>query len=220
MTYDRALNQLAERVGDRTTESRQNQFQRRNQVVDIYGMEFTRQGDTNHPASFYISVSPDLIYYERFEFKIIIQPFVMPIGGSGATGSTSVQLNDTSLSVNQAQNAISPNPHSHTTVPHNHSLDAGVSLFSSSVSDFQIWIEGINLTPYFQAQYEGSWIDGEGVFPSAGLSNYDLLQVVGYLPAWQRGLILTPGYKKVELKGQGVFNATLVNYLKYSHVNR
>ncbi|MCB5951818.1 hypothetical protein LI951_07055 [Enterococcus sp. BWT-B8] len=218
MTYDRALNQLAERVGDRTAESRQNQFQRRNQVVDVYGMEFTRQGDTNHPASFYISVSPDLIYYERFEFKIIIQPFAMPIGGGGATGSTVVQVEDTGLTVNQ--NTISPNPHSHSTVPHNHSLDAGISMFTSSVSDFEIWVEGINLTPYFQAVYPESWIDGEGVYPSDGLANFDLLKIAGYLPAWQRGKILATGYKKVELKGQGVFNATLVNYLKYSHVNR
>ncbi|MBO0441655.1 hypothetical protein JZO69_14915 [Enterococcus sp. DIV0869a] len=218
MTYDSALNKMAERIADRTVESRQDQLQRRNQVVDIYGMEFTRQGDTNHPAVFYISVSPDLIYYERFEFKIIIQPFAMPIGGNGSTGSTAVQVNGTGLGINQ--NNVSPNPHNHTTVPHTHSLDAGVSLFTSSVSDFEIWIEGIDVTPYLKAQYNGSWINGEGVFPMKGLSNYDLLKATGLMPNWQRGAILTPGYKKVELKGTGVFNATLVNYLKYSHVNR
>ncbi|MBO0467872.1 hypothetical protein JZO73_10050 [Enterococcus plantarum] len=218
MTYDSALNKIAERIADRTAESRQDQLQRRNQVVDIYGMEFTRQGDTNHPAVFYISVSPDLIYYERFEFKIIIQPFAMSIGSGGATGSTAIRVNETDLVVNQ--NTVSPNPHKHTTQPHNHSLDAGVSLFTSSVSDFEIWIEGINLTPYLKAQYAGSWVDGEGVFPTKGLSNYDLLKAVGFMPTWQQGAILAPGYKKVELKGTGVFNATLVNYLKYSHVNR
>jgi len=218
MTYDSALNKMAERIADRTVESRQDQLQRRNQVVDIYGMEFTRQGDTNHPAVFYISVSPDLIYYERFEFKIIIQPFAMPIGGNGATGTTKIQMNETSLNVNQQ--TVSPNPHKHTIEPHNHSLDAGVSLFTSSVSDFEIWIEGIDITPYLKAQYNGAWINGEGVFPVKGLSNYDLLKAVGFMPTWQRGAILTPGYKKVELKGKGVFNATLVNYLKYSHVNR
>ncbi|EOL50651.1 hypothetical protein [Enterococcus caccae] len=218
MTYDSALNKMAERIADRTSESKQGQLQRRNQVVDIYGMEFTRQGDTNHPATFYISVSPDLIYYERFEFKIIVQPFAMPIGADGATGSTTVQVNETGLTVNQ--NTISPNPHKHTTLPHNHPLSAGVSLFTSSVSDFEVWIEGIDVTPYLKAQYNGDWIDGEGVFPVKGLSNYDLLKAVGFMPTWQRGAILTPGYKKVELKGTGVFNATLVNYLKYSHVNR
>lgn len=218
MTYDTALNKMAERIADRTIDSRQDQLQRRNQVVDIYGMEFTRQGDSSHPATFYISVSPDLIYYERFEFKIIIQPFAMPIGGSGATGVASVVVNDTSLTVNNS--TITPNPHRHSTDPHNHSLDAGVSLFSSSVSDFEIWIEGIDITPYLKAQYEGAWINGEGVFPSADLKNYDILDIAGQLLPWQKGVILAPGYKKVELRGTGLFNATLVNYLKYSHVNR
>lgn len=218
MTYDSALNRMAERLSDRTVENKQEQFQRRNQVVDIYGMEFTRQGDTKHPAIFYLSVSPDLVYYERFEFKIIVQPFAMPIGGNGATGMTSVQVNESKLQMNQ--NMIQPNPHQHTTVAHNHSLDAGVSLFTSSVSNFEIWIEDINLTPYLKAQYDGQWIDGEGVFPEKGLKNYDILQIVGYLPSWQKGIILSSGYKKIELKGTGVFNVTLVNYLKYSHVNR
>lgn len=181
-------------------------------------MEFTRQGDTKHPAIFYLSVRPDLVYYERFEFKIIVQPFAMPIGGNGATGMTSVQVNESKLQMNQ--NMIQPNPHQHTTVAHNHSLDAGVSLFTSSVSNFEIWIEDINLTPYLKAQYDGQWIDGEGVFPEKGLKNYDILQIVGYLPSWQKGIILSSGYKKIELKGTGVFNVTLVNYLKYSHVNR
>lgn len=187
-------------------------------MVDNYGMEFTRQGDATHPAVFYISISPDLIYYERFEFKLIIQPFVMPVAGNGATGSTTVQVNGTSLTNNQT--TISPNPHTHTTQEHNHSLDAGVTLFTSTISNFEVWIEGIDITPYLKAQYSGSWIDGEGIFPDNGRTNYDLLKVAGFLPPWQQGTILTPGYKKIELKGNGVFNATLVNYLKYSHVNR
>ncbi|MHC5215189.1 hypothetical protein ACYSNR_00870 [Enterococcus sp. LJL128] len=217
LTYDRAINKVAERVSDRTRDTRQDQLQRRNQVVDIYGMEFTRQGDTNHPATFYISVSPDLIYYERFEFKIIIQSFIMPIAGSGATKPAVVEVNDTTLSLNQ--DAISPNPHGHSTKSHIHDLEAGISIFPSEISDFQIWIEGIDVTPYLKVQHPG-WINGEGVYPATDLSNFDILAAVGFMEEWQKGTILAPGYKKVELKGQGVFNATLVNYLKYSHVNR
>lgn len=212
------IRRLAERSNDRKQEAKQDQLQRRNQVVDIYGMEFTRQGDSSHPATFYISVSPDLVYYERFEFKIIIQPFAMPIAGNGATGSANVEVNDTSLTTNGS--SVSPNPHKHTTQPHNHSLDAGVSLFTSNVSDFEIWIEGIDITPVLKSQFAGKWIEGEGIFPSSDLSNYDILDAVGYLHPWQKGVILQPGYKKIELKGKGAFNATLVNYLKYSHVNR
>lgn len=215
----RIITRILEQLTDRKLDSRQEQLQRRNQVVDVYGMEFTRQGDTEHPATFYVSVSPDLVYYERFEFKIIIQPFAMPIGGGGATGLSTVRVNETSLSTNG--NSITPNPHGHTTDEHNHSLEAGVSLFTSNVSDFEIWIEDIDVTPYLKTQFDG-WIDGEGIFPKSlnMLSNYDILKAVGFMPAWQKGAILQPGYKKIELKAKGLFNATLVNYLKYSHVNR
>jgi hypothetical protein len=210
------INKLAEHAIDRKKENRQDQLQRRNQVVDVYGMEFTRQGDSGHPATFYVSVSPDLVYYERFEFKIIIDSFAVPIAGLG-TESATVIVNDTSLSSNN--DVITPNPHTHTTQSHNHSLVAGMSLVPSAVANFEIFIEDINVTPYLQSQFP-NWIDGEGVFPSPSLENYDILKAVGFMPTWQKGAILQPGYKKIELKGEGIFNATLVNYLKYSHVNR
>lgn len=217
MSLDSAIQRLAERTTDRTRNDRQDQLQRRNQVVDLYGIEYTRQGDTNTPATFYISVSPDLVYYERFEFKIIVQPFAMPIGGNGATGSTTVQINNTSLTTNGS--TITPNPHNHTSNPHNHSLDAGVTLFTSSFSNFQVFIEDINITTYLQMQFP-NWINGEGVYPTTGTENYDLLKAIGLMPSWQQGILLAPGYKKVEFRANGVYNATLVNYLKYSHVNR
>lgn len=217
ITLDSVITRLAERVSDRTTSERQCQNQRRNQVVDLDGLEYQRQGDANHPATFYISISNDLIYYERFEFKIIIQPFAMPVG-SGATGNAVVNVDSTSLATSGG--AVSPNPHKHTTQEHNHSLDSGITLFSSSVSNFELWIEDVDMTPYLMAQYDGAWINGEGVFPDAGLSRYDILEAAGYMPAWQQGIILQPGYKKIEIKNNGVFNAILVNYLKYSHVNR
>lgn len=217
ITYDSAIRQVAGRLHDRTRDGRQEQLQRRNKVVDIFGMEYTRQGDTNHPATFYISVSPDLIYYERFEFKIIVQPFAIPVSGGGTTSNSAVSLNGTGLSIDGGD--ISPNPHGHTSEPHNHAVHPGISLFQSSVDNFSVWVEGLDITDYLKMQY-GGWIDGEGVFPGAGMENYDILKAAGYMPGWQKGIVLSPGYKKVELKAEGVFNVTLVNYLKYSHVNR
>jgi len=200
---DRRTKVLGERVSDRTVNDRQSQSQRRNGFVDMYGTEYQRQGDTQNPATFYISITPDLIYYERFEFKIAIQPFAIPISG-GAVSNTSLSTNGTT---------ITPNPHRHNLVP-------GISLVSSAVEDFEVWIEDINITPFLKAQFSGAWIDGEGVFPADNLRNYDLLEVIGHLYDWQKGAILTPGYKKVELKAKGTFNAILINYVKLSHVNR
>lgn len=250
ITFDRAINRLAERVADRTLESRRNQLQRRNQVVDVYGMEFTRQGDVSSPATFYLSISPDLIYYERFEFKIIIESFAIPVASDGINPAT-VQVRDRSLAVNDVSlsiggtslsigannqitanphghsitpnphgHSITPNPHDHLTEPHSHQVTAGMSFAASNASNFTIWIEGVNLTPFLRAQFPDRWVDGEGVFPRSDLSNYDVLEAAGYMSSTQRDLVLSPGYKKVEIWGDGIFKATLVNYLKYSHVNR
>lgn len=233
-TYEKAIIKTAQNVVDLKDKQHHAGLQRRNQVVDVYGMEFTRQGDTNNPATFYISISQDLIYYERFEFKIIIQPFVIPIAQNGmetvtlsASTSGNNQTGDSPLNINN--NTIQPNPHSHT-IPslavninprsHTHKITAGITTTGSTVSEFEVWIEGVNITPYLKVQYGGKWIHGEGIFPKPDLSNYDILEAVSYMDEKNRNTILKAGYKKIELKGTGVFNATLVNYLKYSHVNR
>lgn len=237
-----ALQLLNERTLANRRDRRQDQLQRRNQVVDMYGVEFNRQGDSTHPATFDISVSPDIIYYERFEFKLIVRPFAMPIAGNGATGSTTVSVNGTSLSASttgsgsvtlpdpvnpgtypvsvSASTTVSPNPHTHTTNPHNHSLDAGVSLFTSSVSNVRVVIEGIDVTQSLKDQYGGAWIDGEGTYPNRSTDNYDLITVAGDLYPWQRGVLLAPGFKTVQVFADGVFNVSFIEYLKYNHMNR
>ena len=232
MTEMQMIGRVAERVHDGVQRNRQNQNQRRNQVVDLYGVEYTRQGDKNSPATFYISVSPDMVYYERFEFKIIIQPFAMPVSGGGRTSSVVVEVDNANVQVGNTAlstsgDMISPNPHSHSvqahnhaTVAHEHSLISGITLFPSTVNDFEVWIEEIDITPYLKAQFPGEWIDGEGIFPKDYLAKYDILKAVGFMPSWQQGIILTPGFKKVEFRANGVFHASLINYLKLSHVNR
>lgn len=221
MSIERTVNALTKRAYEAKMNDQQSGIQRRNQVVDIFGQEHTAQGDTGHPATFYISISPDLISYERFEFKLIIDSFAMPISG-GLTTSEVVQVNGTALSgsVSNQNVQITPNPHNHTTNAHSHRLVAGVALTPSTIQDARLVIDDIDITEALKNQY--SWINGEGVFPP-GMDiskNYDVLSAVGDLFEWQRGAILQPGYKKVELHGTGVFRATLVTYLKYSHVNR
>lgn len=217
-TIDDAMEFLAERVAGVAEDGNQAKRQRRNQVVDVFGMEFTRFGDANTPATFYLSISPDLIYYERFEFKIIVSPFIMPIGNLGATNASSVIVNPTSLGTSGA--AITPNPHDHNTQTHTHNVTAGATLFPSTLTNATLSIEGIDITPYLIAQHPDPWVSGEGIYPGSGNANYDILDVASQLPAWQQGAILQPGYKKVEFTPNGVCNVTFVLYCKYSHTNR
>lgn len=233
ISYGEALDRVAERVYENKKSIRQSDLQRRDRVLDLYGIEYYRVGDGGAPARFYISASPDLVYWERFEFKLIIQPFVST-AGSGVTSAT-VQVNsttatvkDTSLSVSSS--SITPNPHthagephSHTTNAHTHNINAGVTLYPVTATNFRLSVEGIDITPYLMAQ--GQWIDGEGVFPSLDIEkNFDLLEVASDL--WDEGRetdankILQSGFKPIEISASGPFSCTLVNYIKYSHMNR
>lgn len=217
-TEQDAISTLAKKTAQARKDIRQDKNQRRNQVVDLFGIEYTRQGDTTHPATFYISVSRDLIYYERFEFKIILGSFMIPVAGGGTTSETIVTVDNTSLTTNGT--IITPNPHTHTTQPHDHALSPGISIFQSQVSNLEMWIEGVNVTQYLKDQHNGNWIEGEGIFPGSGFEVYDILDIAGKLPKWQKGAVMQPGYKKVEIRADGIFNVTLVNYFKYNHTNR
>lgn len=71
ITYGEAL----KRVGERTIDNRRNiarrMKQRRTGFGDMYGSEVMRY--VNGRQDYYISVSPDLEYWERFQLKIEIQ---------------------------------------------------------------------------------------------------------------------------------------------------
>lgn len=225
LTQNQAIQRLSEKVYDNTRNLRQKDRQRRNTFVDLYGIEFTRQGDSGTPAKFYISITPDMIYLERFEFKLIIQPFA---SYSNGMETTVVDVEPTSLSVteNQTTNAhtVTPNPHDHSTKPHTHNLTSGITLTQTTADDFRVYIEGIDVTAYLMAQY-GSWINGEGVYPSLDINkNYDVLEVACDMMAEGResdvNKLTHSGYKEIKITSSAPFQVTLVNYLKMSNMNR
>lgn len=242
LTMEEALVRVSERVADNKKCIDRMLKQRRNQVVDMYGVEYTRQGAANAPARFYISISPDMVYLERFEFKLIIQPFLSMAGTIGATSLTvngtasgydvvtpqdlSDILNGTGCSQypddtgggGGSLDSISPNPHTH-------SVTAGITPITTTANDFRVSIEGIDVTPYLMAQYGGEWIDGEGVYPSLEIGeDYDILEVASDLIGEGRNAdadkLLRPGYKPVEVSAGSPFSVTLVLYIKLSHLNR
>lgn len=207
MTIDKAISRVAERTYDNTQDIKQKNRQRRHNVVDMYGVEYVRQGGKDAPATFYLSISPDMVYMERFEFKIIIEPFAIPIASDG--------IEPTSLTV--SGNSVSPNPHTHNVL-------AGITFVSTTANDFRFLVEGIDITAYLMAQH-GVWLNGEGIYPSQDiLENYDLLEVASDLRAEGRTheakIIEDSGYKKVQITSDSPFQAILVHYPRYSHTNR
>lgn len=90
ITYESALNMVAERTSENSEELRKSRLQRRTEFTDLYGVPFYAESDSYNKAEFYISVSPDLVYFMRFQFKLDIQntssdEFTVKINGVDCT---------------------------------------------------------------------------------------------------------------------------------------
>lgn len=223
MTDMEALIRVAERTIENRRQLKISTQQRRTKFSDLYGIEYLRQGDANHPATFYISVSPDFVYYERFALKLQIMPYVSSV--ASGTGSAVVDVDPTSLT---GGSSISPNPHDHTTQPHTHNLVKGLSFVNTTSSNWRVKMHDVDITDYLIEQQDGAWIDGEGIYPNNKLEDledfYDILDVACVKEA--EGLtddvnkLLAPEFKKVEIISDAPFQVAAMVYIKYSMTNR
>lgn len=250
MRIEKAINILAERTYQNMKDINQKNLQRRHQVVDLYGVEYTRLGDARSPAIIYISISPDMEYMERFQFKLIISPFASSIGALSATASGSI--GETTIEPTHEIDAVpapggdynirifdptlDPNPHTHDLTGVELTAEPGVTLtqipedavFHVKVFDpidDPTMSNAVDITEMLASQYGGRWISGAGVYPSLQIDHdYDILQVACELEGLglkrQRKLLTDAGYKGIVIEANCPFGVTLVNYLKYSHLNR
>lgn len=93
LTVEEYLNRIAARVADNKEKLSRSLLQRRDMVTDLHGVEYTRNGGPGAPATFYLSISSDMIYLSRFGFKLLLSPYtelsptspphVVPIDTSG-----------------------------------------------------------------------------------------------------------------------------------------
>lgn len=77
LTLQKYLDRIAARVVDNKQKIERDLLQRRDQITDIDGMEYTRNGGPGAPAVFYMDISRDMIYLSRFGFKLLLSPFTM-----------------------------------------------------------------------------------------------------------------------------------------------
>lgn len=227
---EEAIEYLSQRTYNNTRDRLQKNRQRRNIPVDLYGVEYTRMGDQGTPATFYISISPDMVYLERFEFKLIVSPFLSTVGSGTSEVTVGINSSMEAVRLNINNNQITPNPHSHTldinAQPHTHTLTSGITPAQVTARNFFISVAGIDITSYLAAQYGiDHWVHGQGIFPSLDIGeNFDILEVASAMVAENKDdeakALVAPGYKEVAVSADGPFQVTLVNYLKYSHLNR
>ena len=221
----RDIYSAVERIGEVTYKNtkaiKQNNRQRRDEFVDLYGIEFSREGSANSPAVFHVSVSGDAAYMERFQFKLVIDSFQSTAGAETSSVSIKQTADYVTGSNLTLTDTVTPDPHKHTIVP-------GVSNIPVTTSNFHISCEGIDITPYLMAQCGANgwpWFGGEGVYPSSDLEqSFDMMEVACDLSAEGRqdeaDLILRQGWKPITLTADQPFSATMVLYLKYQHMNR
>lgn len=222
-TYGEALSRIAERTVDNYRQLRKDKTQRRVSFVDLYGIEYLRQGDADHPATFYISISPDFMYYERFALKLQIMPFASTVKGIDFSSAT---IGDTSLSI--SNDSIQPNPHTHSLNDISVGADYGLVFVDTTSDNWQIKIHDVDCTAYFMAQQDGEWIEGEGIYPNNRTEDmtdfYDILAAACDMSAEgetsNANKLLAPEMKKVEIISDAPFQVAAMVYVKFSTVNR
>lgn len=215
------LELVAEKTYHNSKKLSQNDRQRRDEFVDLYGIEFARNSDSRNRATFRVSVSGDAAYLERFQFKIDIEGFQSTAGSE--TSETSVKEVADSVSGDTLilRDTLTPNPHKHTIVP-------GTATIPAPTANWKVYCEGIDITAYLMAQcaeHGWNWFSGEGVYPSTDLEqSFDLLEVACDMKAAgdeaNANKILKQGWKPIALTADAPFFATMVLYLKYQHMNR
>lgn len=119
MRIDKAMRVMAERIYDNNRDLSQSKKQRRNQVVDMYGVPFYGEGDAANPMKVYISTSSDLIYYQRFQFWIALrnannsnpQNFRISLEGVDLTPYLMAQQDGEWIGWNQSEDNLYPASH-------------------------------------------------------------------------------------------------------------
>lgn len=193
-TLQGAINLLAERTHDNKKNLSEKDKQRRNQVVDLYGVDLSRNSNDDNEVIFYVSVSSDLVYYERFQFKIYID---------GSTGS-SFELFCRTRVLNDEDEYETRN--------------INLTPYLIEQQDGE-WIDGDNNG---DAYPNNSDVVDES--PDEPPNAYDMLDVASVMYAEgnnnEAEALLRPEFKKFILKSNGSFFGAMILYLKYSHLNR
>ena len=197
MTYERALGIVAERTHDNRKDIRQKNLQRRNPVTDLYGIPHYAEGSANDPALFYISVSKDFTYYNRFQFRLAVKC-------ADSVGNFKISMSDTS-------NLWSIDLTDYLQEQHGGDWIEGTGLYPQDFQDdptdedetVDDYYDILDVAQVIQAEMEST-------------SDEDEKKALDV----KRRRLLMPGFKEIKIEADGNFTVTLYLYLKYASVNR
>ena len=114
------LELVAEKTYQNSKKISQNDRQRRDEFVDLYGIEFARNSvskNGRHQAQFRVSVSGDAAYMERFQFKVEIEGFQSTAGSETSSVAISEYPDTVSGDTLILKDTLNPGSHKHSIVP-------------------------------------------------------------------------------------------------------
>lgn len=211
-TEEYVLGMIVERTKKNTEHTNEPNKQRRNLVTDDFDKEYSTMGNKDQPGKVYLSISPDMDRIARWEFKVIVEPFFMPVAAD-TTAIQPVTLSVAKHGVDEVPK-ITPNPHTH-------SINAGVTLVPTDFKDVRIFLDDYDLTAQFKAQFP-SWISSnQGMYPDMTVGNrFDIIKALSVIPADKRTSILQQGYHVLEFKVDSLFSFKVREFKRYNGMNR
>ena len=73
MDISQAINKIAERAYENRKFWGQSLRQRRTEYTDVYGIPYRSEIQSNKSFTYHVMISPDMEYYERFQFKLYVE---------------------------------------------------------------------------------------------------------------------------------------------------
>lgn len=209
-----ALDVLSERAVSHTKNIKEKDRQRRNSVIDLYGVEVYRESepvDGKHEAVYPMAISRDLTYYLRFQFKVLIYT-------SSATQFSIYVRSSVNTGEKDSEGEY---------IYRKRDIDITPYLMAEQDGD---WIDGENRDSTGDNMFwpNDDLPDNE---PSDEPPNtYDLMSVVSMMEAEKQNGDETKGYeadaiervemKKIVIKANAAFKGAVQFYPKYGDLNR
>lgn len=199
ITYEEALNSIAERTIENRKEIRQKNLQRRTGMIDNYGVEIPKVMRNGKVVFYSPSISTDKEYFERLQFKLVIEN-----AGSFDQSDLRIKIGDTD---DYYYDEDEENP-----IP-----DLDISEYLASQQG--VWATGDGIYPTDIISDRADAADFYDILEAVGdyLAENDTAK--GRATA---DMILSAGLKRITVTINGVKEAdiSLIIYVKYSHINR
>lgn len=205
MDIGTAINRIAERAYDSRELMGQSLRQRRTEYTDVYGIPYRSELESEKTFAYHIMISPDLEYYERFQFKLYVE--TVEEGATIDPDRFTIKMTDTSTydEDNDTYEWVDLTDYlreQEDEWPDSSGYFPSEPIGSSDVRDFYDVLDACGLIE----------LEDEDREKSEGITIPDEKR--------RKTILLEPGNKLIQIKSPTACDVTLNLVLKYSTINR